>query len=171
MSKLVSNVCKTFCGITCSFEADKKWIKISKVSKILIFKKCSNSLSLQKAFLKRSYYQIVSIVKKSGLMCYAKSCYFETSTLVDFTWEIVVQQLQMKRESSVYRGTKDLYHLRLTQVSSHIFNFLLLRKPLIFLKIPPLKAENSFYNFGAPYILTLPQHGPQLISFAKWSAN
>ena len=91
MSKLVSNVCKTFCGITCSFEADKKWIKISKVSKILIFNKCSNSLSLQKAFLKRSYYQIVSIVKNSGLMCYAKSCYFETSTLVDFTWEIVVQ--------------------------------------------------------------------------------
>ena len=89
MSKQVSNVCKTFCGITCSFEADKKWIKISKVSKILIFKKCSNSLGLQKAFLKRSYYQIVSIV--SGLMCYAKSCYSETSTLVDFTWEIVVQ--------------------------------------------------------------------------------
>ena len=63
MSKLVTNVfCKTFCGITCIFEADKKWIKISKVSKILIFKKCSNSLSLQKASLKRSYYQIVSIV-------------------------------------------------------------------------------------------------------------
>ena len=160
MKKRVLNVCKTFCGITCTFEADKKWIKISKVSKILIFKKCSNSLSLQKAFFKRSYYQIVSIVKKNwnGLMCYAKSCYSETSTLVDFTWEIVVANEKGKFSLQRHKGfiPSETEIVLPTDMCFSIFH--LLRKPLIFLKIPPLMAENwwfyyiTVHNFGAPLI-------------------
>ena len=61
MSKLVSNVCKTFCAHLKQIRNGSKY----QVSKIFIFKKCSNSLSLQRASLKRSYYQIISIVKKS----------------------------------------------------------------------------------------------------------
>ena len=103
MSKLVSNVCKTFCGITCTFEADKKWIKISKVSKILIFKKCSNSLSLQKAFLKCSYYQIVSIVKKKWAYVLCKKLLF---------WDIYFSWFHLGNCRSVVANEKGKFSLQ-----------------------------------------------------------
>ena len=137
-----------------------KWIKISKVSKILIFQKCSNILIPQKAFLKCSYYQIVSIVKKSGLMCYAKSCYSETSTLVDFTWEIVVQYSCKWKGKVQSTESQRIYTIWDWDRSPHwyvFFNFSLVRKPLIFLKVHPLKAENWWFYCITAFITLVHQ--------------
>ena len=64
MSKLVSNVCKNFCGITCIFEA---WIRNGpKYQKLVKFW----SLTLPAESVFKAYYQIVSIVKKNMKWAY-----------------------------------------------------------------------------------------------------
>ena len=138
MSKLVSNVCKNFCGITCIFEA---WIRNGpKYQKLVKFW----SLTLPAESVFKAYYQIVSIVKKNMKWAYVlrKRLLFLD---IYFSWfhlgncrSVVANE---KGKFSLQRHKGLIYTIWDWDRSPHwyvFFNFSLLRKLQIFLKIPSL---------------------------------